>query len=283
MKFESKKILMLLCQFTVILLCQDALSANQAVTDLTTLKMGDDGRVLKTVNGVNITRDQVVIFLRSMQAQGQNITPEVETSVLNELILRELVASEARKQNLNTTPEVLSQMKFMMQQILVEAWFADYFKQHPITDEEARTEYAKQIELTKTGRNSNEYLVSQILVLSEKEANDISKRLDGKESFAKLAQEKSIDKGSSAQGGKLGWVIPNNIVKPLDDVIISLKNGSTSNPVQSALGWHILKVEDRRVFKIAAFEAVKANLMKVIMDAKRKVLIEGMAKKATIQ
>jgi peptidyl-prolyl cis-trans isomerase C len=74
-----------------------------------------------------------------------------------------------------------------------------------------------------------------------------------------------------------------HIVKPLDDVIISLKNGSTSNPVQSALGWHILKVEDRRVFKIAPYEAVKANLMKVIMDAKRKVLIEGLAKKATIQ
>jgi peptidyl-prolyl cis-trans isomerase C len=211
MKFELKKILMLLCQFTVILLCQDALSATQVVTDLTTLKMGDDGRVLKTVNGVQITRDQVVIFLRSMQVQGQKITPEVEASVLNELILRELVASEARKQNLDTTPEVLSQMKFMMQQILVEAWFADYFKQHPITDEEARTEYAKQIELTKTGRNSNEYLVLQILVASENEANDISKRLDAKESFTKLAQEKSIDKGSAAQGGKLGWVIPNNI------------------------------------------------------------------------
>lgn len=282
MKFHLK-ICNFLSRAALILICQNVFSATLPTNDFATLKMGDDARVLKTVNGVNITRDQVVIFLRSMQAQGQKITPDVEASVLNELILRELVASEARKQNLDTTPEVLSQMKFMMQQILVEAWFADYFKQHPITDEEARTEYAKQIELTKTGRNSNEYLVLQILVASENEANDISKRLDAKESFTKLAQEKSIDKGSAAQGGKLGWVIPNNIVKPLDDVIISLKNGSTSNPVQSALGWHILKVEDRRVFKIAPFEVVKANLMKVIMDAKRKVLIEGLAKKATIQ
>jgi peptidyl-prolyl cis-trans isomerase C len=282
MKFHLK-ICNFLSRAALILICQNVFSATLPANDFATLKMGDDARVLKTVNGVNITRDQVVIFLRSMQAQGQKITPDVEASVLNELILRELVASEARKQNLDTTPEVLSQMKFMMQQILVEAWFADYFKQHPITDEEARTEYAKQIELTKTGRNSNEYLVLQILVASENEANDISKRLDAKESFTKLAQEKSIDKGSAAQGGKLGWVIPNNIVKPLDDVIISLKNGSTSNPVQSALGWHILKVEDRRVFKIAPFEVVKANLMKVIMDAKRKVLIEGLAKKATIQ
>lgn len=282
MKFHLK-ICNFLSRAALILICQNVFSATLPANDFATLKMGDDARVLKTVNGVNITRDQVVIFLRSMQAQGQKITPDVEASVLNELILRELVASEARKQNLDTTPEVLSQMKFMMQQILVEAWFADYFKQHPITDEEARTEYAKQIELTKTGRNSNEYLVLQILVASENEANDISKRLDAKESFTKLAQEKSIDKGSAAQGGKLGWVIPNNIVKPLDDVIISLKNGSTSNPVQSALGWHILKVEDRRVFKIAPFEVVKANLMKVIMDAKRKALIEGLAKKATIQ
>ncbi len=258
-------------------------NAYSDATNILDIKATDQSTVLKTVNGSSITRDQVLIFLRTMQGQGQKITPDVESAVLNELVLRELVASEARKQNLDTSPEVVSQSKFMQQQILVEAWFLDYFKQHPITEEAVRAEYTRQLELTKSGRNSHEYLVSQILLSTEKEAGDVSKRLDSKESFEKIAQEKSIDKASAVQGGKLGWIVPSNIIKPLDDIIISLKKGIISNPVQTSLGWHILKVDETRVFKIPSYEAAKANLIKGIMDAERKELIEKLAKKAIIK
>jgi hypothetical protein len=85
MKFHLK-ICNFLSRAALILICQNVFSATLPANDFATLKMGDDARVLKTVNGVNITRDQVVIFLRSMQAQGQKITPDVEASVLNDLI-----------------------------------------------------------------------------------------------------------------------------------------------------------------------------------------------------
>ena len=247
------------------------------------LTSSDAQKVLKTVNGVAITRDQLNQFLHNLQAQGQKITPEVENAILNELIVRELVAGDAHKKKLDASPEVKAQMKLVQQQVLVDAWFADYFNQNPIKDEQVRDEYNRQLESTKIGKNSNEYAVSQILLSSEQEAQEVAKRLENNEPFERIAQEKSMDKPSAAQGGKLGWLLPTMIVKPLDDIILSLKKGSVSNPVQTNLGWHILKVDDVRKFKPAPYDEVKLNVTKGLMDAKRKVLVEELAKTAVIK
>ena len=203
--------------------------------------------------------------------------------VLNELVARELVAADARKKKLDTLPEVKAQVKLMQQQVLVDAWFADYFKKNPIKEEDVRDEYNRQLDSTKSGRNANEYSVSQILLGNEQDAQDVSKRLENNESFERIAQEKSLDKASAAQGGKLGWLLPSMIVKPLDDIILSLKKGSVSNPLQTNLGWHILKVDDVRKFKPATYDDAKANVIKGLVDAKRKTLVEDLAKTAVIK
>ncbi len=203
--------------------------------------------------------------------------------VLNELVARELVAADARKKKLDTLPDVKAQVKLMQQQVLVDAWFADYFKKNPIKEEDVRDEYNRQLDSTKSGRNANEYSVSQILLGNEQDAQDVSKRLENNESFERIAQEKSLDKASAAQGGKLGWLLPSMIVKPLDDIILSLKKGSVSNPLQTNLGWHILKVDDVRKFKPATYDDAKANVIKGLVDAKRKTLVEELAKTAVIK
>jgi len=77
--------------------------------------------------------------------------------------------------------------------------------------------------------------------------------------------------------------LPSMIVKPLDDIVLSLKKGSVSNPVQTNLGWHILKVEDIRKFKPATFDEAKNNVIKGLVDAKRKVLVEELAKTSVIK
>jgi peptidyl-prolyl cis-trans isomerase C len=258
-------------------------AADKITKDPKTSINTDAQKVLKTVNGVAITRDQLNQFLHNLQAQGQKITPEVENVILNELIVRELVAGDAHKKKLDALPEVKAQIKLVQQQVLVDAWFTDYFNQNPIKDEQVREEYNRQLESTKSGKNSNEYAVSQILLSSEQEAQEVAKRIENNESFERIAQEKSIDKSSAAQGGKLGWLLPTIIVKPLDDIILSLKKGSVSNPVQTNLGWHILKVDDVRKFKPAPYDEVKLNVTKGLMDAKRKVLVEGLAKTAVIK
>jgi peptidyl-prolyl cis-trans isomerase C len=265
----------------LILISSTCLSAEKASKD--SKATSDLAKTIKTVNGVAISQEQLNHFIENLKARGQQVGPDGEKMLLNELIARELVAGDARKKKLDALPEVKAQMMLMQQQILVETWFADYFKKNPIKEEDVRNEYNRQLEFTKSGRNSNEYSVSQILLGSEQEAQDISKRLEKNESFERIAQERSLDKPSAAQGGKLGWLLPSMIVKPLDDIVLSLKKGSVSNPIQTNAGWHILKVEDVRKFKPANFEEAKNNVMKGLVDAKRKALVEDLAKTAVIK
>ena len=121
----------------------------------------ETAKSIKTVNGVAISQEQLNHFMQNLQAQGQQVGPDAEKMVLNELIARELVAGDARKKKLDALPEVKAQVKLMQQQVLVDAWFADYFKKNPIKEEDVRNEYNRQLESTKSGRNANEYSVSQ--------------------------------------------------------------------------------------------------------------------------
>jgi peptidyl-prolyl cis-trans isomerase C len=82
-----------------------------------------------------------------------------------------------------------------------------------------------------------------ILVETEEEAKTVLDRLKKGEDFAELAQELSIDTGSGANGGDLGFVPAGVFVPPFEEAVFSLPIGQVSDPpVQSEFGWHIIEV-----------------------------------------
>jgi peptidyl-prolyl cis-trans isomerase C len=83
---------------------------------------------------------------------------------------------------------------------------------------------------------------SHILVKKQSEAMEILERLKKGESFANLARELSIDKGSGKRGGDLGSFGRGMMVKPFEDAAFKLKKGETSpEPIKSEFGYHIIK------------------------------------------
>lgn len=85
-----------------------------------------------------------------------------------------------------------------------------------------------------------------ILVDTEKEAADLKSRIDAGEDFAELAKEYSKD-GSAAQGGDLGFFGKGRMVQPFEDAAFALKVGEVSDPVKTQFGYHLIKVEERKV------------------------------------
>ena len=82
-----------------------------------------------------------------------------------------------------------------------------------------------------------------------------------KGNFSKIAAEKSIDEGSAAQGGELGWTVPGSFDPSFAEGMISLKKGGYSKtPVESQYGWHIIKLDDVRDLKIPPFEELKPQI-----------------------
>jgi peptidyl-prolyl cis-trans isomerase C len=83
---------------------------------------------------------------------------------------------------------------------------------------------------------------SHILVKKQSEAIAILERLKKGESFANLAKELSIDKGSAKRSGDLGSFGIGMMVKPFEEAAFRLKKGETSSqPVKTEFGYHIIK------------------------------------------
>ncbi|HUG96674.1 MAG TPA: peptidylprolyl isomerase [Nitrososphaera sp.] len=88
---------------------------------------------------------------------------------------------------------------------------------------------------------ANKIKCSHILVQKQSEALALLERLKNGESFANLAKELSIDKGSGKRGGDLGYFGRGMMVKPFEEAAFELEKGQTSEPVKTEFGYHIIK------------------------------------------
>lgn len=64
--------------------------------------------------------------------------------------------------------------------------------------------------------------------------------------FADLAKRYSVDPGSAAQGGDLGWVRRGAFVKEFEEAAFSMKDHELSKPVKTQFGYHIIQLLERR-------------------------------------
>ena len=64
-------------------------------------------------------------------------------------------------------------------------------------------------------------------------------------SFSEAAEKYSED-GSAANKGDLGWLNPGDTIPEFEEAMDNLKLNEISQPVSTALGWHLIQVNDRR-------------------------------------
>jgi len=91
-------------------------------------------------------------------------------------------------------------------------------------------------------------------------AEEILKRAQGGEDFAKLAKEYSQDTGSAAQGGDLGWAERKVWVAPFADAAFAMKVGEIRGPVKTQFGYHIIKLDGIRPATVKTFDQAKTEL-----------------------
>jgi peptidyl-prolyl cis-trans isomerase C len=83
---------------------------------------------------------------------------------------------------------------------------------------------------------------SHILVKKHSEALRVLERIRRGESFADLAKEFSIDRGSGKRGGDLGLFGRGQMVKSFEEAAFKLEKGElTGEPVRTEFGYHIIK------------------------------------------
>ncbi|MHB8534813.1 MAG: peptidylprolyl isomerase [Sulfuricaulis sp.] len=261
----------------------DKKPAEKAATDAS----AENGKVIATVNGQNITQSDYDNYLRIRQQQVGPIADKGKEKqiVLDELIDKTLLAQYALKNKLDQDPDVSALMKRVREEILAQAVKRNLLKDNPITEDDVKKRFEQEVADT----NKTEYKVRHILVKDESEAKEIIAQLQKGANFNKLAAEKSIDPQSAKKGGEIGWINQGTVVPEFFNAVMKMKKGAVSTePVQTEFGWHIIKVEDTRPLKIPTFEEfmsnqqARANIYRKMQDERTAVLLKELKDKAKI-
>ncbi len=96
---------------------------------------------------------------------------------------------------------------------------------------------------------------------AKKKAEEIHKKLVDGADFEKMAKEYSEDPGSKESGGDIGFFGKGSLDPFYEETMFQLKPGEISEPVKSAFGYHIIKLEEIREQKTKSFDEVKASLI----------------------
>lgn len=107
---------------------------------------------------------------------------------------------------------------------------------------------------------------SHILIESEEEATKILLRAKAGEDFNKLAAEFSIDPSAKENSGDLGYFSAGDMIPEFEEAAFSLEPGQISGLVQSDYGFHIIKVEDK---KVLSFDETKTQIKEELLSNKK--------------
>jgi peptidyl-prolyl cis-trans isomerase C len=236
--------------------------------------------VVATVNGTPINEKQIQMVLK--QQRGMPDTPETRKMVIDNIAIQLLVAQEAVKKGLDKTAETMDEIEMSKQLVLAQAFVQDYLKNNTITDEQLNAEYDK----LKAQASGNQYKARHILVKTEDEAKAIIAKLNkDPKSFSALAKEQSLDPGSKAKGGDLGWFDPKNMVPEFSAAVAKLEKGKfTETPVKSNYGFHVIILDDIRpnAQSIPPLDQIKAGLSQKLQQENLRKLLDDIKAKAKI-
>ncbi len=207
--------------------------------------------------------------------------PDLKKQFLERWIQVNLLALAAKEKGLDKDPDVKMQLEDAESSILARAYMQkeidtqdikvsdkevkNYFDEHKGQFKEQESVKARHI-LIKVDKEGDK----KAWEAAKKKAEMVRKKALKGEDFATLAKEYSDDPGSKNKGGELGYFTKGRMVPEFENAAFALKVGEISEPVKTAFGYHIIKVEDHRAGKQKKFSEVQDTLKDQLLKDKEK-------------
>lgn len=228
-----------------------------------------NNQVLAVVDGREIKQSDLFNLLQSI---GQNAaafqSAEGQKQLVDELVMQELLYSDALAQNLQEEEEYKKAIEEMSKSILKQYAMKKLLDTIDATEEEVKEYYDAHASLFQTGEKAS---ANHILVATEEEAAKIAEEIKNGLSF-KEAAEKYSSCPSSSQGGSLGEFTRGQMVPEFEDATFSMAPGEISAPVQTQFGYHLIELESLTPAGSMPFEEAAAQAKEQLLMAKRQAL-----------
>jgi peptidyl-prolyl cis-trans isomerase C len=228
--------------------------------------------VVARVDGTELRLSDVEAAQQNLPPQAQKLPLEqIYPILLDRLVDGMLITEAGRKEHLDRDTDVQSRLKRYEDRLIQEAYINRAVKPAE-TEDRLRTRYEAFLKEKPAGE---EVHARQILLATEVEAKSVIAELDKGADFAGLAKKHSTDPGAASDD--LGYSNRDDILSEMGpefaDAVFSIPVGQYGKtPIQSKFGWHVIKVEDRRLSKPPSFEEAREQLSRElareIIDAK---------------
>jgi peptidyl-prolyl cis-trans isomerase C len=187
---------------------------------------------------------------------------------LDELITRELLMQEARRQGLDQSDAIRDKAQRYKEQLILDDLLKDRLRTKvELTQAELDAYYEK---------HAHELLaplkvqVFQMLLPNFSAAKDLETQINKGGDFGKFAQRYSIDNKSRAKGGDLGPYRRDLVIPEVDAVIHTLKPGMVSAPIKTEAGYYLVMITPLDKETIQADLATRERLRQELLADKRR-------------
>jgi len=241
---------------------------------------------------------------------ARNLISKDGKTVLENMIKEKLLEIAIDKENIKVSKkEIEKKLDEIKKQFKTEEDFKNRLKQIGKKEEEIKNIIVSQLKKDKFFKNKikvnskeiKEYFeenkdklgtpemvhLKHILVSDEKEAKDLLLAIQAGADFSTLAKVKSLDNATKNRGGDLGFLPKGILIPDIENVAFNMKKGEVKL-VKTELGFHIIKLVDKKKKKEAEFNKdVKKRIKNIIFEQKKskyiKKLIVDLGKKTDIK
>ena len=255
---------------------------------------------IATLGAVRVDRDELLRQLQALPPQARQQLQDNRAGLeqwLRARLAEKALIEQARAQGWQDQPEIRRAVQAAEERIVMQSYLESVSRApdgYPTNaDLQAAYERAKpQLAVPAQYHVSQIFLPAPLgdadaVAAARKQAQDLVRRAQApKADFAALAQTNSRDETTRAQGGDIGFVPLAQLTPEMRPVVQQMKAGDVSAPVQSAAGFHILKLTALQPAGVTPFDQVSQQL-RVALRSQRQELaarayMEGLLNAGTV-
>ena len=238
-------------------------------------------RTLVDVNGTPLNEAHFLVFASERpQTPPQALKdPQLQALIMNELVNTVLMSQDATKSKIDKNPNVAAAVEVARRKVLAQAAILNHLRAHPIKEEDVKKAYD-----AKYGKGPlREYKVRNIVSKTEADAQAALQEIGTGKKFAEVAKTKSAA-SNAAEGGDLGWISADQVIRPIGDAIAKLdKGGHSKAPLQTQAGWMLLELEDVRDAQPPSLEQAKPALQAELQRDSVAAYVNNLRKSAQVK